>query len=171
MAPLSLLSRRRLMKWGFTSASASALARMLAVPVRAQDLGPATGKRCRGRGDRRPRQRYPHRSRPAGRQHRSGRRPGALGARRRNRPVALAAEPHQSDRSGRRHHDRRGRSDPGRRASRRRCRRSPLPAVAGIGRLLRDRRQPCHQRRRYRRPRLWQRARADAWRRSGARLG
>ena len=45
MAPLSLLSRRRLMKWGFTSASASALARMLAVPVRAQDLGPATGKR------------------------------------------------------------------------------------------------------------------------------
>lgn len=44
MAALSLVSRRRMMKWGLASAGGPALARMLGVAAHAQDFGPGAGR-------------------------------------------------------------------------------------------------------------------------------
>ena len=82
------------------------------------------GSTRRGRADPFRRQRGPHRRRPAGRQHRSRRRPDPISRREPGGAVAVAADARARCRCGGRHHDRRGRRHLGRRASR--CRRAPI---------------------------------------------
>ncbi len=102
------------------------------------------------------------------RRHRARRRPDPAHERQRDHRLDVAHEPHPRNRHRLGHRDRgsrRGAPDPSRRGRRGR---PAVSAVAGLAGQLPDRRQSVVQRRRHRRSRLRQRARALPRRRGGA---